>query len=185
MKNVYSQFTSIVEQMKLVKDHWVKNKGYNPMAVPRIVKVTLNCGFGSELANNPKCPQMVETTLASITGQKPIITKARKAIAGFKVKKNQPVGATVTLRGRRMYAFLDRLIVVALPRVKDFRGLPRNSFDAKGNYNFGVKDSSIFPELPFDKLDKYRGFDVSITIKSSGPEESFEYLRDLGFPFRR
>lgn len=185
MKNAYTQFTSIEDQVRKVKEKWVKEKGYNPMAVPRILKVTLNSGFGSEISNNPKCPQMVELTLASISGQRPVITKARKAIAGFKVKKNQPVGATVTLRGRRMWSFLDRLIIVALPRVKDFRGLPRNSFDARGNYNFGIRDSSIFPEIPFDKLDKYRGFDVTITIKSAGPGESLEYLRDLGIPFRK
>ncbi len=179
------KFTSIRDRIKRVTESWVKEKGYNVMEVPRIKKVTLNTGFGSEIGNNPKAIQSVELMLSVISGQKPVITKARKAIAGFKVKKNQPVGACVTLRRSRMYSFLDRLLITAFPRVKDFRGIPRNSFDSQGNYTFGIKDCSVFPEVPVDKLDRFRGFDVTINIKAKSPQESFEFLKDLGFPFRK
>jgi len=175
---------SLRDRLQLVQESWRK-RGYNPMAIPRLRKVTLNVGFGSEIGNNPKVIQNVELMLSSISGQKPAITKAKKAIAAFKLKANQPIGAMVTLRGSRMLDFLDLLIVCALPRVKDFRGLPRNGFDSRGNYNFGIKDCSVFPVVPFEKLDKIRGLDVSISIHSSGPEESFRFLSDLGFPFRK
>jgi len=184
MKKNVLIYTSIRERLEVVRESWQK-QGYNPMAMPRFRKITLNVGFGSEIGNNPKVIQNVELMLSSIAGQKPVITKARKAIAGFKLKANQSVGAMVTLRGSRMLDFLDLLIVCALPRVKDFRGLPKNSFDSRGNYNFGIKDCSVFPVVPFEKLDKLRGMDISISIRSSGPEESFRFLSDLGFPFRK
>ncbi|MCS6893586.1 MAG: 50S ribosomal protein L5 [Deltaproteobacteria bacterium] len=181
----YSNFSSVKDQEIKVLQDWVTNKGYNPMEVPKFRKVVLNVGFGSEIGSNPKVVQTVELMLSSIGGQKPIITKARKAIAGFKIKRGQPVGASVTLRGRRMYSFLDRLIIVALPRVKDFRGLPKGGFDAAGNYNFGIRDCSIFPEVPADKMDKFRGLDVTICLNSKSPDDSFQFLKQVGFPFRK
>ena len=157
--------------------------GYtSPMEIPKIVKVVVNCGVG-EAKENTKVLDSVVNDIATITGQKPITTKARKSVANFKVREGETVGVKVTLRGERMYEFLDRLFNVALPRVRDFRGINPNSFDGRGNYAFGLKEQLIFPEIEYDKVDKIRGMDICICTTATTDEEAKELLTMVGAPF--
>ncbi|WP_048767381.1 50S ribosomal protein L5 [Oligella urethralis] len=153
------------------------------MEVPRISKITLNMGVSEAVADR-KVIEHAVSDLGKIAGQKPVITKSRKAIAGFKIREDYPIGCMVTLRGRRMYEFLDRLIHVALPRVRDFRGVSGRSFDGRGNYNIGVKEQIIFPEIEYDKIDALRGLNISITTTAKTDEEAKALLKAFGFPFR-
>ena len=152
----------------------VKQFGYKSvMEVPRITKITLNMGVGEAVAD-----------LTKIAGQKPVVTKARKAIAGFKIREGQPIGCMVTLRGAQMYEFLDRFVTVALPRVRDFRGISGRSFDGRGNYNVGVKEQIIFPEIEYDKVDALRGLNISVTTTAKNDEECKALLAGFRFPFK-
>jgi len=153
------------------------------MQVPRITKITLNMGV-SEAVADKKVIEHAAGDLARIAGQKAVITKTRKAIAGFKIRENYPIGCMVTLRGARMYEFLDRLVAVALPRVRDFRGISARAFDGRGNYNVGVKEQIIFPEIEYDKIDALRGLNISITTTARTDDEARALLTAFGFPFR-
>ena len=153
------------------------------MQVPRITKITLNMGVG-EAVNDKKNIDMAVGDLTKIAGQKPVVTKARKAIANFKIRENLAIGTMVTLRGERMYEFLDRLITVAFPRVRDFRGVSGRAFDGRGNYNIGLKEQIIFPEIEYDKIDKLRGMNISITTTAKTDEEAKALLAAFRFPFR-
>jgi large subunit ribosomal protein L5 len=158
--------------------------GYtNPMAVPRLVKITLNMGVG-EAASDRKIIESAVADLARISGQKPIVTRARRSVASFKIREGWPIGCKVTLRRARMYEFLDRLINVALPRVRDFRGLNPRGFDGRGNYSLGIREQIIFPEIDYDKIDALRGLDVTITTSTESDEEARELLRAFSFPLR-
>jgi len=158
--------------------------GYSSiMQVPRITKITLNMGV-SEAVADKKVIDHAAGDLARIAGQKAVITKTRKAIAGFKIRENYPIGCMVTLRGARMYEFLDRLVAVALPRVRDFRGISARAFDGRGNYNVGVKEQIIFPEIEYDKIDALRGLNISITTTAKTDDEARALLTAFGFPFR-
>ena len=157
--------------------------GYkNVMEVPRIEKITLNMGVGEATQDKKKVTQAAEE-MELIAGQKPVITKARKSIAQFKLREGMPIGAKVTLRRERMYEFLDRLINIALPRVRDFRGLNPKSFDGRGDYAFGIKEQIIFPEISYDRVDKVRGMDIIVTTTAKTDDEARELLRLFGFPF--
>jgi large subunit ribosomal protein L5 len=153
------------------------------MQVPRITKITLNMGV-SEAVADKKVIEHATGDLTKIAGQKPVVTKTRKAIAGFKIRENYPIGVMVTLRGQRMYEFLDRLVNVALPRVRDFRGISGRAFDGRGNYNVGVKEQIIFPEIEYDKIDTLRGLNISITTTAKTDEEAKALLTAFRFPFR-
>jgi large subunit ribosomal protein L5 len=158
--------------------------GYRSLYMgPKIEKIVLNMGLGLD-GNDAKIVKSCQDDLASITGQKPIVTKFRKSIANFKTRKNTNSGLKVTLRKNKMYEFIDRLVNIALPRIKDFRGLSANGFDKFGNYTFGIKEQIIFPEVNFDKVDKIRGLDITIVIKTMKKEHSFELLKKLNFPFK-
>ena len=158
--------------------------GYkSPMQVPRITKVTLNMGVSEAVADKKVIDHAV-SDLTKIAGQKPVVTKTKKAIAGFKIREDYPIGCMVTLRGRRMFEFLDRLVTVALPRVRDFRGISGRAFDGRGNYNVGVKEQIIFPEIEYDKIDALRGMNISITTTAKTDEEAKALLTALSFPFR-
>lgn len=158
--------------------------GYkSPMQVPRITKITLNMGV-SEAVADKKVMDNAVGDLTKISGQKPVVTKAKKAIAGFKIREQQPIGCMVTLRGARMYEFLDRFVTVALPRVRDFRGISGRSFDGRGNYNIGVKEQIIFPEIEYDKVDALRGMNISITTTAKTDEECKALLAGFRFPFK-
>ena len=158
--------------------------GYKSLYMgPKIEKIVLNMGLGLD-GNDTKILSSCQDDLASITGQKPVVTKFRKSIANFKTRKNTNSGLKVTLRKNKMYEFIDRLVNIALPRIKDFRGLNANGFDKFGNYTFGIKEQIIFPEVNFDKVDKVRGLDITIVIKSLKKEHSFELLKKLNFPFK-
>jgi large subunit ribosomal protein L5 len=156
----------------------------NVMQVPKIEKVVLNVGLG-EAVQNIKLLDSVEKELTAIAGQKAVQTKAKKAIATYKLRKGMPIGCRVTLRGERMFEFLDRLISVALPRIRDFRGLSGRSFDGRGNYNFGIKEQFIFPEINYDKVEIIHGMDITIATTAKTDEEGKSLLRHLGIPFRR
>ena len=159
--------------------------GYkNDMQVPRIEKIVVNMAVG-EAKENAKILDSAMADLQTITGQKPIITKAKKSIANFKLREGMPIGCKVTLRGDRMYEFLDRLINLALPRVRDFRGVNPNAFDGRGNYALGIKEQLIFPEIEFDKIDKVRGMDVIIVTSANTDEEARELLRQFNMPFQK
>ncbi len=153
------------------------------MEVPRITKITLNMGLG-EAVSDKKVIEHAVGDLTKVAGQKPVVTKARKAIAGFKIRQGYPIGAMVTLRGTRMYEFLDRFITVSLPRVRDFRGISGKAFDGRGNYNIGVKEQIIFPEIEYDKIDALRGLNISITTTAKTDEEAKALLAAFKFPFR-
>ena len=155
----------------------------NLLMVPRIQKVVLNMGLGVD-GNDNKILKSCEEDMAKITGQKPVITKFKKSISNFKTRKNTNAGLKVTLRKDKMYEFVDRLVNIALPRIKDFRGLPIKGFDHFGNYSFGVKEHIIFPEVNFDKVEKIRGLDISIIILSKNKDQSLELLKKLNFPFK-
>jgi large subunit ribosomal protein L5 len=158
--------------------------GYgNVMQVPKITKITINMGVGEAMADK-KIIENAVNDLTQISGQKPVVTRARKSIANFKVRENWPIGCMVTLRGARMYEFLDRLINVALPRVRDFRGLPSRSFDGSGNYSMGVKEQIIFPEIDFDKVDALRGMDITIVTSAKTDNEARALLQAFNFPLR-
>jgi large subunit ribosomal protein L5 len=156
----------------------------NVMEVPRITKVTLNMGLGDAVADK-KVIEHAVSDMTTIAGQKPVVTKARKSIAGFKIRDDYPIGCKVTLRRRRMYEFLDRLINVAIPRVRDFRGYSGKAFDGRGNYSLGVKEQIIFPEIDYDRIDKLRGMDVTITTSAKSDEEARALLEAFRFPFRQ
>lgn len=153
------------------------------MEVPRISKITLNMGVGEAVADR-KILENAVGDLTKIAGQKPVITKSRKAIAGFKIREDYPIGCMVTLRGVRMYEFLDRLVSIALPRVRDFRGVSGRAFDGRGNYSLGVKEQIMFPEIEYDKVDKIRGLDISITTTAQNDEQAKALLAAFRFPFR-
>ncbi len=158
--------------------------GYtNIHQVPKVVKITVNRGLG-EASQNAKALESSINELATITGQKPIVTRAKKAIAGFKIRQGMPVGVMVTLRAERMYAFLDRLINLALPRIRDFRGVSPNSFDGRGNYSLGIREQLIFPEIDYDSIDQIRGMDISIITTANTDEEGRALLKEMGMPFR-
>jgi large subunit ribosomal protein L5 len=156
----------------------------NPMAVPKIEKVVLNMGMG-EAISNAKILDAAVDELGQITGQKPIITKAKKSIASFKLREGQSIGAMVTLRGEKMYEFLDRLISTALPRVRDFRGVPSKSFDGRGNYTLGVRDHFIFPEIDITKVEKSKGMNITIVTNAKDDDQARFLLRELGLPFTK
>ncbi len=158
--------------------------GYkSSMEVPRLTKITLNMGVGEAVADKKVLDNAVGD-LTKIAGQKPVVTRSRKAIAGFKIREQQPIGCMVTLRGVRMYEFLDRLVTVAFPRVRDFRGVSGRSFDGRGNYNIGVKEQIIFPEIEYDKIDALRGLNISITTTAKNDEECKALLAGFRFPFK-
>jgi large subunit ribosomal protein L5 len=160
-----------------------KELGYqNVMQVPRLVKIVVNVGLGEAL-QNAKALDAASDDIAIITGQKPIITRARRSIASFKLREGNPIGVKVTLRGNRMWDFFDRLCNVALPRQRDFRGIPADSFDGRGNYNLGLREQLAFPEIDYDKIDKIRGMEITIVTTAQTDEEGYHLLRHLGMPF--
>jgi len=175
-----------------LKEHYLKTVapalkerfGYSsPMQIPKVTKVVVNIGVG-EATQDPKALDAAVTDLTTITGQKPVITRAKRSIAAFKLRQGVPIGTYVTLRGNRMYDFLDRLFNVALPRVRDFRGVPSKSFDGRGNFSLGIKEQLIFPEIDYDKVEKIRGMDVTIVTTARTDEEARALLGLLGMPFR-
>jgi large subunit ribosomal protein L5 len=158
--------------------------GYtNPLQVPKVIKITVNRGLG-EAATNAKALESSIAEIAKITGQKPVVTRAKKAIAGFKIRAGMPVGVMVTLRGDRMYAFLDRFINLTLPRIRDFRGISPKSFDGRGNYSIGIREQLIFPEIEYDQIDQIRGMDISIITTADNDESGRALLKEMGMPFR-
>ena len=176
LKDVYNEKVapSLVEQF-----------GYtNPMQVPKITKVTLNMGVG-EAINDKKSIAAAFADMTLIAGQKPVVTKARKSVAGFKIRQGWPIGCKVTLRGAQMWEFLDRLISLSIPRIRDFRGLSAKSFDGRGNYAMGVKEHIMFPEIDYDKIDKIRGLDIVITTSANTDDEGRALLAAFNFPFRK
>lgn len=164
---------------QLMKDFELKNV----MQVPRVEKVVVNVGVGSETQNDSKALDAAVSDMTIITGQKPIIAKARKSIANFKLRENKPIGVKVTLRGQRMWAFLDRLMNVALPRVRDFRGVPSEAFDGRGNYTLGLREQLVFPEIEYDKIDKVRGMEITVVTTAPNDEQGRRLLQLLGMPF--
>lgn len=171
--------------IKEVVPHLVERFGYKSvMEVPRLEKIALNIGL-SEAITNAKAMEAAERDLATISGQHPVITRARGSIAAFKLREGMPIGLKVTLRGERMYHFFDRLINVALPRMREFRGVPQGSFDGRGNYTLGIKEQTIFPEIEYEKVDRVRGLEVSITTTAKTNEEGRQLLELLGVPFSR
>lgn len=164
----------------------LKNKfGYKSvMQVPRIEKITLNMGVGEALTDKKLLDNAV-ADLAAISGQKPLVTRARKSVAGFKIRQGYPIGCKVTLRGERMWEFFERLITIAVPRIRDFRGLSAKSFDGRGNYSMGVREQIIFPEIDYDKVDRVRGLDITITTTAKNDEEGQALLAAFNFPFRK
>ena len=164
----------------------MKEFGYtNPMAVPKVEKIVINMGVGREAQSNPKVFDQAAMEVATVSGQKPVITKAKKSIAAFKLRTGMPVGVSVTLRGDRMYEFLDRFVNAVLPRVRDFRGVSPRAFDGRGNYTIGIKDQLIFPEIDFNKVDKTRGMNISIVTSARTDEEGRALLRQFGMPFMK
>jgi large subunit ribosomal protein L5 len=155
----------------------------NVHQVPKVVKIVINRGLG-EASQNAKALESSINELAVITGQKPVVTRAKKAIAGFKIRKGMPVGVMVTLRGAKMYAFLERLIALALPRIRDFRGISPKSFDGRGNYSLGLREQLVFPEIDYDSIDQIRGLDISIITSATNDEEGRALLKEMGMPFR-
>ena len=162
-----------------------KQFGYKTiMQVPRIEKITLNMGVG-EAISDKKLLENAAADMAAISGQKPLITKARKSVAGFKIREGYPIGCKVTLRGERMWEFLERLICISVPRIRDFRGLNAKAFDGRGNYSMGVREKIIFPEIDYDKVDRVRGLDITITTSANTDEEGRALLAAFNFPFRK
>ncbi|MBN2046593.1 MAG: 50S ribosomal protein L5 [Anaerolineaceae bacterium] len=180
MKNVLEQ-----KYIDEVKPALMKELGFtNPMQAPRIEKVVVNIGLGEAL-DNPKALEAAVGDLTTITGQKPVVIKARKSIANFKLREGREIGAKVTLRSYKMWSFLDRLVNVALPRVRDFRGIPGKSFDGRGNYTLGLREQLIFPEIDFDKIDKVRGMEITIVTSAQSDEQAYKLLDMLGMPFNK
>lgn len=172
------------EYYKSIREKLIKECGYkNIMQVPRILKITLNMGVG-EASADKKLLQNAVDDLALIGGQKPLITKARKSIAAFKIRAGWPIGCKVTLRNDRMYEFLDRLVTIAIPRIRDFRGLNAKSFDGRGNYTFGIKEQIVFTEISYDKIDKLRGLNITITTNAKSDNEARALLKAFNFPFK-
>ena len=168
-----------------VKNQMVEKFGYKSvMQIPTIDKIVINMGIGDAVSNSKVLDEAV-AELALITGQKPVITRAKKSIAGFRLREGMPIGCKVTLRGERMYDFLDKLVSVSLPRVRDFRGVSKKSFDGRGNYTLGVKEQLIFPEIDFDKANKVRGMDIVVVTTANTDEEARELLTQLGMPFQK
>jgi large subunit ribosomal protein L5 len=162
----------------------IKRFGYkNPMAAPKLAKIVVNIGMG-EASQNVKLLDVAAVELGQIAGQKPVITRAKKSIANFKIRKGMPIGCCVTLRGDRMYEFLDRLCNVVLPRVRDFKGLPQNAFDGRGNYTIGLRDQLVFPEIDYTRVDKIKGMNITFTTTARSDDEGRELLRGLGVPLR-
>ena len=162
-----------------------KKFGYkNPMEVPKLVKIVISSGLG-DIKDNAKSIQLAVNEIKQITGQQPILTKAKKSVANFKVREGMSVGIKVTLRNKMMYDFYDKLVSIALPRVRDFRGVPADSFDGKGNYNMGIKEQLIFPEIQYDQVEKIRGMDICFVTTAKTDEEARELLRALGMPFKK
>ncbi|MBS7381944.1 MAG: 50S ribosomal protein L5 [Bradymonadales bacterium] len=179
MTRLYDRYTN--EAIPALK----KEFGYtNPMQVPRIEKVVLNVGLG-EAVSNAKLIEVVCNEIGAITGQKPVVTKARKSIASFKLRQGMPIGVTVTLRRDRMYEFLDRLMNIALPRVRDFRGVSSKAFDGKGNYTLGIKEHIIFPEIAIDKIEKVYGMNICVVTSARTDDEARSLLKYLGMPFKK
>ena len=177
-----SRFSSLYHDT--IVPELMKKFGYKSiMQVPRISKITLNMGVG-EAVNDKKLVDAALGDMTKIAGQKPVVTKTRKAIANFKIRENMPIGCMVTLRGERMFDFLDRLVTVAFPRVRDFRGVSGRAFDGRGNYNIGLKEQIIFPEIEYDKIDRLRGMNISITTTAKTDEEAKALLSGFNFPFR-
>ena len=168
---------------KIAKDLTEKFGYTSPMQVPRLTKITLNMGVGEAVADK-KVLENAVADLTKIAGQKPVVTKSKKAIAGFKIRDGVPIGCMVTLRGVHMYEFLDRFVTIALPRVRDFRGISGRAFDGRGNYNIGVKEQIIFPEIEYDKVDALRGLNISITTTAKTDEEAKALLAGFRFPFK-
>jgi len=159
--------------------------GYkNPMELPRLQKITLNIGLG-EARENPRAVETATADLATITGQKPVVTRATKSIANFRIREGMPIGVMVTLRGQRMYEFFDRLVNAALPRIRDFRGLPTKAFDGRGNYSLGLREQLVFPEIEYDKIDRIRGMQININTTAKSDEEGKRLLELLGMPFAK
>jgi large subunit ribosomal protein L5 len=170
--------TEIVPQLK-------ERLGYsNPMQLPKLEKIVLSIGLG-EAIQNPKALEAAERDLTLISGQHPVITRAKKSVASFKVRTGMPIGMMVTLRGKRMYDFFDKLVNAVLPRLRDFRGVSRDSFDGQGNYNLGIREQIVFPEIDYDKVDKVRGFQVTIVTTAKNDPEAMALLELMGMPFRR
>jgi large subunit ribosomal protein L5 len=157
----------------------------NPMEVPKVEKIVVNMGIGRDYIQNPKTLDAAITDMTAIVGQKPVVTRAKKSIATFKLRAGMPNGLMVTLRGPRMYEFLDRLTSLALPRIRDFRGVSDKSFDGRGNYTLGLKEQIVFPEIEYDKVDKVRGMDITVVTSANTDEEARALLRHLGMPFRQ
>jgi large subunit ribosomal protein L5 len=179
--------------MKKLKERYISNIvpemmkkfGYkNPMQTPRVVKVVINRGIG-EATLNPKAVDISVAEIKAITGQKPLITKSKKAISGFKLKENIAIGCKVTLRGKRMFDFLDKFVNMCLPKIRDFRGVNPKSFDGNGNYSLGIQEQLIFPEIEYDKVDKARGMDITIQTSATNDAEALELLKLIGIPFRK
>ena len=161
----------------------MKQFGYkNVMQVPKLSKIVLNIGMGESI-QNPKAMEAAEKDLTTIAGQKPVITRAKRSVAAFKLRAGVPIGMMVTLRGKRMYDFYDKLVSIVLPRIRDFQGVPRESFDGQGNYALGIKEQVVFPEIDYDKVDKLRGLEIVIVTTARNDEEGRELLRSLGMPF--
>ena len=171
-------------QNDVVKSLVEKFNYSSSMQAPKVEKIVLNIGVGDAVSNSKLLDEAVNE-LTLITGQKPVITRAKKSIAGFKLREGAPIGCKVTLRGERMYEFLDKLVNISLPRVRDFRGVPKNSFDGRGNYTLGVKEQLIFPEINFDKVNKLRGMDIVFVTTAKSDEEGRELLAQLGMPFKK
>ena len=171
-------------QNEVVKSLMEKFNYSSRMQAPKIEKIVLNIGVGDAVSNSKLLDEAVNE-LSLISGQKPVITKAKKSIAGFKLREGAPIGCKVTLRGERMYEFLDKLINISLPRVRDFRGVSKNAFDGRGNYTLGVKEQLIFPEINFDKVNKLRGMDIVIVTTATTDDEGRELLAQLGMPFQK
>ena len=180
MKNVLEQ-----KYIDDVKPALMKELGIeNALATPRVEKIVINIGLGEAL-DNPKALEAAVSDLQIITGQKPVITKAKKSIANFKLREDREIGAKVTLRGYKMWSFLDRLVNIALPRVRDFRGIPGKSFDGRGNYTLGLREQLIFPEIVYDQIDKVRGMEISVVTSAHNDEQAYRLLELLGMPFTK
>ena len=180
MTRLYDKYTNeVIPALK-------KEFGYkNPMEIPRVEKVVLNVGVGKDAASNSKFIEVVCNEIGAITGQKPVVTKAKKSIASFKLRQGMPIGVMVTLRRDRMYEFLDRLMNIALPRVRDFRGVSDKAFDGKGNYTLGIKEHIIFPEIQLDKIEKVYGMNICVVTSARTDEEARALIKHLGMPFKK
>lgn len=179
MNRLQTKFDNEIKASMVEKFNYV-----SVMEVPKIDKIVINMGLGEAVSNSKVIDEAI-AELALITGQKPVVTRAKKSIAGFRLREGMPIGCKVTLRGARMYDFLDKLVSISLPRVRDFRGVSKKSFDGRGNYTLGVKEQLIFPEIDFDKINKVRGMDIVIVTTANTDEEARELLTQLGMPFQK